>query len=111
LIQTKSTYPLFSRKSALVIKGFLFNLIFLFMTWRENARPIIAKVLADNKDKSEKEIRVALRNAYPYGERAMHPYKIWCDEIKVQRNQKKKHNHNFDFNQTDLFKESEVDNG
>lgn len=55
------------------------------MTWREHCRPIIAKVLADNKDKSEKEIRKELRNAYPYGERAMHPYKVWCDEIKKQR--------------------------
>jgi len=80
------------------------------MTWREHARPIIAKVLADNKGKTDKEIRVALRNAYPYGERAMHPYKIWCDEIKFQRNQKKKHNQVFDVNQVDLFKESEVRN-
>jgi hypothetical protein len=60
------------------------------MTWREHCRPIIAKVLADNKDKSEKEIRKALRDAYPYGERRMHPYKIWCDEIKVQRKTKLK---------------------
>jgi Leu/Phe-tRNA-protein transferase len=82
------------------------------MTWRENARPIIAKCLADNKDKSEKEIKKALQECYPYGQRSMHPYKIWCDEIKVQRNLKKtKHNHNFDFNQVDLFKESEVNNG
>ncbi len=55
------------------------------MTWREHARPIIAKVLADNKDKTDKEIRKALQDAYPYGQRKMHPYKIWCDEIKVQR--------------------------
>ncbi len=81
------------------------------MTWREHARPIIAKVLADNKGKTDKEIRVALRDAYPYSERAMHPYKIWCDEIKVQRNQKKNHNQVFDVNQVDLFKESEVSNG
>jgi chaperonin GroEL (HSP60 family) len=64
------------------------------MTWRESCSPIIAKVLADNKGKDEKEIRKALRNAYPFGVRAMHPYKIWCDEIKKQRNPKswtKKH--------------------
>jgi len=82
------------------------------MTWREHCRPIIAKVLADNKGKTEKEIKKALQAAYPYGERARHPYKIWCDEIKVQRNlKKKKHIQNFDFKQTDLFKESEVANG
>jgi hypothetical protein len=55
------------------------------MTWREHCRPIIAKVLADNKGREEKEIRKALRDAYPYGQRAMHPYKIWCDEVKKQR--------------------------
>lgn len=74
------------------------------MTWRENCRPIIAKVLADNKGKTEKEIKKALRDSYPYGERARHPYKIWCDEIKVQRNQKKsKTNFNLNLNQIDLF--------
>lgn len=81
------------------------------MTWREHARPIIAKVLADNKDKTDREIKVALRNAYPYGERAMHPYKIWCDEIKVQRHQKKSRIFT-DPNQSDLFKEErEAKNG
>lgn len=60
------------------------------MTWRDNCRPIIAKVLAETKGKPEKEIKKALLDAYPYGERAMHPYKIWLDEIKVQRGFKKK---------------------
>lgn len=58
------------------------------MTWREIARPIIAKVLSDNKGKSEKEIRRALRDAYPWGQRSMHPYKVWCDEIKIQMKKK-----------------------
>lgn len=72
------------------------------MTWREHCRPIIAKVLADNKDRTEKEIRKALRNAYPYGQRAMHPYKIWCDEVKRQRGQKIIKEVNID-NQTSLL--------
>jgi hypothetical protein len=54
-------------------------------TWRQSARPIIAKVLADNEGKPEGVIKKALRAAYPFGERALHPYKVWCDEIKVQR--------------------------
>lgn len=58
-------------------------------TWRDHARPIIAEVLKNTTGLSEKEIRAALRDAYPYGERANHPYKIWCDEIKVQRGKKK----------------------
>jgi len=72
------------------------------MTWREHARPIIAKTLRDNKGKSEKEIRKALRDAYPYGQRKHHPYKIWCDEIKVQRGQKVS-NTFIDPSQTKLF--------
>lgn len=58
-------------------------------TWRENCAPIITKVLVDNKGKTEKEIRKALHDAYPFGPRKMHPYKIWCDEIKRQRGLKK----------------------
>lgn len=56
------------------------------MTWRDSAYPIIGKVIAENKDKTEKEIRKALREAYPYGERRMHPYKVWCDEVNKQLN-------------------------
>lgn len=52
--------------------------------WRNAARPIIAKVLADNAGKPEKEIRAALRDAYPFGKRRYHPYKIWCSEIRIQ---------------------------
>lgn len=72
------------------------------ITWREICRPIIAKVLADNEGKSEKEIRKCLRNAYPWGERAMHPYKVWCDEIKVQRRFKPSKNY-VNPNQKDIF--------
>lgn len=53
-------------------------------SWRDRARPIIAEVLAENAGKADEEIRKALREAYPWGERAMQPYKIWLDEIKVQ---------------------------
>ena len=76
------------------------------MTWRDSCRPIIAKVLADNKGNSEKEIRKALRDAYPFGQRARHPYKIWCDEIKRQRFQKPKFGakkSDINPNQTKLF--------
>lgn len=71
-------------------------------TWRDSARPIIAKVLADNEGKTDKEIRRALRDAYPWGQRAMHPYKIWCDEIKVQRQLKPSKNY-VDPKQSKLF--------
>lgn len=59
-------------------------------SWRDSAKEIISQVLKDNEGKNLKEKRAALRNAYPWGERAMHPYKIWCDECRVQLGIKKK---------------------
>ena len=52
--------------------------------WRKTATPIIAKVLVEMKGKPEKEVRTALKDAYPFGQRKYHPYKIWLDEIKRQ---------------------------
>jgi hypothetical protein len=52
--------------------------------WRNQAAPIIARVLAAHKGQSEKAVRMALRAAYPFGERKYHPYKIWCDEVNKQ---------------------------
>jgi len=54
-------------------------------SWRDNARPLIARILKETEGKSEREIRKALRDGYPWGPRAMHPYKIWCDEVRRQR--------------------------
>ena len=58
-------------------------------SWREYCKPIIARVLEENKGADEKIIRQALKNAYPFGPREYHPYKIWLDEIQVQRGLKK----------------------
>lgn len=52
--------------------------------WRNHARPIIAKVLADNAGADERTIRKALRAAYPFGSYSMHPLKIWRSEIAFQ---------------------------
>lgn len=60
------------------------------MAWRDYAAPIIAKVLKENRGKPEKEVRKALKEAYPFGERKYHPYKIWLDEIKIQTGRKKR---------------------
>ena len=54
-------------------------------TWRNLAAPIVADVLAATTGQSEKEIRAALRKAYPFGAKRQHPYKVWLDEIKRQR--------------------------
>lgn len=55
------------------------------MSWRDSARVIIREVLTETRGWPENEIKKALREAYPFGERKYHPYKIWLDEIKVQR--------------------------
>lgn len=60
--------------------------------WRDYARPIIARVLKENAGADEQTIKRALKDAYPFGQREYHPYKIWLDEIAVQRGTKKKKN-------------------
>jgi hypothetical protein len=55
------------------------------VSWRDAARPLIAETLAATRGAPEKEIRKALRDAYPWGPREHHPYKIWCDEVRRQR--------------------------
>lgn len=52
--------------------------------WRRKAQPIIAKVLAETEGKPEAEIKEALLDAYPFGPRQHHPYKIWLSEIAIQ---------------------------
>lgn len=53
-------------------------------TWREFAAPLIAAVIAANVGKTTKEVKAALRDAYPWGPRENHPYKIWCSEVNRQ---------------------------
>lgn len=52
--------------------------------WRNQARPIIERVLAETRGKPEKEVALALRAAYPFGQRKMWPYKVWLDEVAQQ---------------------------
>jgi len=58
-------------------------------TWRDAAAPIIAAVLQETSGQPEKLIRKCLYEAYPFGERNYHPYKIWLDEIRRQRGLRK----------------------
>jgi hypothetical protein len=58
-------------------------------TWRSIARPIIAETIKKVGTGDEKVLKKALREAYPFGERAYYPYKVWLDEIKVQTGKKK----------------------
>ena len=58
-------------------------------TWRDMCRPIIAKVISEVGKEDKKALRVALREAYPFGDRRYWPYKVWLDEIKVQLGKRK----------------------
>ena len=57
--------------------------------WREVAIPIIAAVLKQYPEDGP-ERRKALRDAYPFGERAHFPYKVWLDEIAWLTGKKRK---------------------
>ena len=47
-------------------------------TWRDTARPIIAEII-ERVGVDSPDLRRALRDAYPFGECANHPYKIWLN--------------------------------
>jgi hypothetical protein len=60
--------------------------------WRDAARKIVGDCLAGAHAMGvtdPKELRQLLKAAYPFGQRAMHPYKIWCDEVRLQLGLKK----------------------
>jgi hypothetical protein len=52
--------------------------------WRNRAAPIIAAVIIRVGPEDYRALRKALHDAYPFGERRMHPYRIWCDEVRRQ---------------------------
>lgn len=62
------------------------------MTWRESANRAIVAALEQGEAAGlegaalEKYVRA---NGYPFGERAMHPYKIWCSEVNRVLRKKK----------------------
>ena len=60
------------------------------MTWRDRARPLIAKIISRHGTEDIKGLRKALREAFPFGPREYHPYRIWLDEIRVQLGTKPK---------------------
>jgi len=50
-------------------------------TWRSRAVNVIWAVINDHRGADERTIRLALRRAYPFGERRYWPYKVWCEEV------------------------------
>jgi hypothetical protein len=64
------------------------------VSWRASANRAITAALEAGKSAGlegaelEKYVRA---NGYPFGERSMHPYKIWCSEVnRVLKKPKKK---------------------
>jgi hypothetical protein len=54
------------------------------MSWQQYSAPIIKRVIEQCGTEDMKLLRKKLHEAYPFGERKYHPYKIWCDEIRRQ---------------------------
>lgn len=52
--------------------------------WRLTARQVIGQVIAQNPELSGERLRAAVSDAYPFGDRARHPYKIWLSEVSYQ---------------------------
>jgi hypothetical protein len=53
--------------------------------WRRHSREVIRRVLAElPADATEADKRKAVSAAYPFWERAHHPYKMWLAEVKAQ---------------------------
>lgn len=60
------------------------------MSWRGRAAPIIRQAIkfARENGLDDKETKRHISLQYPFGQRAMHPYKIWCDEVRRQLGEK-----------------------
>lgn len=54
-------------------------------TWRDAAKVAIQKALqeAEAQGLDAEATRTHVNAAYPFGERAYHPYKIWLSEMKA----------------------------
>lgn len=77
-------------------------------TLRDECRPRIARVLEATKGQTEREIRRALREAFPWGIRKYWPYKVWLSEIRRQRKMVRWRD---DFGEGSLFAEAQPGRG
>lgn len=56
----------------------------MLMTWMDSTGKVVCPALSE-EDKAE--IMRLVSKAYPFGERAMYPYKAWLAEVKWLRHQ------------------------
>lgn len=52
--------------------------------WREHSRRVIQEIIKREGREDQDRLKKAISEAYPFGERKRHPYKIWLDEVKNQ---------------------------
>jgi len=51
--------------------------------WRDHSREVIAVVTKEQGIENPDALEKAIRAAYPFGERAHWPYKIWLSEVRT----------------------------
>lgn len=53
--------------------------------WRAKSRRVILAALKEGREKGleGKALEKHVSDAYPFGERAMHPYKVWLNEFAL----------------------------
>lgn len=51
------------------------------MSWYEHALSVVRRTVAENPTLEGAELRKAVSEAYPFGEREMWPYKAWCKAV------------------------------
>ena len=51
-------------------------------TWRYHSYSVILPCVRESEGLSVLELEIEIRKLYPFGEKAMHPYKIWLDCVK-----------------------------
>jgi len=59
--------------------------------WRDASDEVIMAVIRENPDLNGKELRKKISKAYPFGERAMWPYKVWLSAVKFHLGDKGLH--------------------
>lgn len=53
--------------------------------WRTESARVIAAVLGSMPNATVAEKRKAVRAAYPFSQRRMHPYKVWLSEVRATK--------------------------
>ena len=47
------------------------------MTWRDKATSVITNIMHEHPNTHGKDLQKLLYNAYPFGMRKYHPYRVW----------------------------------